>query len=112
VLEQTERGITTHSNHLVKEHGGVKGSGAMLQDTFFRLGRIEELLNDVEQPSMDVLQDVLKDEKNGPCSINRSQTEKSTIETLFSIVMNLTDGYAAVKMGKPTEDGESFELRP
>ena len=48
-----------------------------------------------------------------PCAKNRApQTEKSTIQTLFSIMMDFTKGYAKVKMGRPTEDGEELELRP
>ncbi|ETN47238.1 uncharacterized protein HMPREF1541_01430 [Cyphellophora europaea CBS 101466] len=111
VLEQDGRGVITHSNHLVKEHK-VKGSGAMLTDTFFRLERMQELLKGLQRPDMAALKEVLKDQQNGPCAINRSQTEKSTIETLFSIVVNLHERCAEVKVGKPTEDGESFELRP
>jgi isopenicillin-N N-acyltransferase like protein len=111
VLEQDDRGVITHSNHLVGEHK-VKGSGAMLTDTFFRLDRVRELLKDIEKPNMEALKEVLKDQRNGPCAINRSQTEKSTIETLFSIVMDLDRAVAEVKMGKPTEGGEAFELRP
>lgn len=111
LIEQDQRGIITHSNHLIKEHK-TPGSGAMLTDTFFRLDRVRELLKGVQSPDVHALQEVLKDQENGPCAINRSQTEKSTIETLFSIVMNLEGGVAEVKVGKPTEDGESFELRP
>ena len=111
VLEQNERGVITHSNHLVLDHA-VEGQGALATDTFFRLDRIGELLKGLEKPNMGALKEVLKDEKNGPCAINRSQTEKSTIETLFSIVMDLENAVAEVKLGKPTEAGESFQLRP
>jgi isopenicillin-N N-acyltransferase like protein len=110
-LEQDERGIITHSNHLVADHG-MKEKGAMLTDTFFRLDRVRDLLKGMEKPTMEALKEALQDEKNEPCAINRSQTEKSTIQTLFSIVMDLDHAVAEVKMGRPTEDGESFELRP
>lgn len=104
-------GINTHSNHLTVKHEGVDDK-LMLNDSPFRLDRIKELLPAVGEPTMSKLRDILKDDKNSPCSINRSQTEKSTIETLFSIVMDLQKRYAIVKMGKPTEGGEELELRP
>ena len=106
-----KNGIITHSNHLTVAHDGVADK-AMLVDSPFRLDRVRELLGNVEQPDMSRLQEVLKDRKGEPAAINRSATEKSSVETLFSIVMDLTEKKAVVKMGKPTEEGETFELRP
>lgn len=105
-------GINTHSNHLTVAHSGVDDS-LMLADSPFRLDRVRELLASVgPEPTMQKLGDVLKDDKNAPCAINRSPTEKSSIQTLFSIIMDLQQRYATVKMGKPTEGGEELELRP
>ena len=105
-------GINTHSNHLTVARVDIEDKG-MLRDSPFRLERARELLEGLgSEPTVDQLKDVLKDEKNAPCAINRSPTEKSTIETLFSIVMDLQKRYASVKMGKPTETGQEFELRP
>lgn len=105
-------GVNTHSNHLTVEHAGVDDKG-MLIDSPFRLQRIRDLLADIgPNPSLNKLRDLLRDEKNSPAAINRSPTEKSTIRTLFSIVMDLPSKYALVKMGKPTEGGEELELRP
>jgi len=105
-------GINTHSNHLTVARPNVKDNG-MLRDSPFRLDRVRELLAGLgSEPTFDQLKDVLKDDKNAPCAINRSPTEKSTIRTLFSIVMDLQNRYASVKMGKPTETGEELELRP
>lgn len=103
-------GTCTHSNHLVKKHK-VEGT-LFLNDSPFRLERIQELMRDVGKPSMQDICEMLKDEKNYPTSINRAVGEKSTSQSLFSIVMNLKQGIARVKMGRPTEDGEVFELRP
>lgn len=113
VMEQDGRGVTTHSNHLVREHKKMhEGKGAMLQDTFFRLDRVGALLGGIKRPTKEALQEVLRDEGNAPCAINRGQTETSAIQTLFSIVMDLTKGEAYVKMGRPSEDGEEFVMRP
>lgn len=109
-MQMNERGFTTHSNHLVRQHK-VPGK-IWLLDSPDRLDRIDVLLGEVEKPSVEVLAELLKDEHKAPCSINRSQTEKSTVQTLFSIVMNLTKGFARVKMGRPTEQGEMLELKP
>lgn len=103
-------GTCTHSNHLVKKHK-VEGT-LFLNDSPFRLERIQQLMRDLSKPSMHEIYEMLKDEKNYPTSINRSVGEKSTSQTLFSIVMDLKQGFAKVKMGRPTEDGEVFELRP
>ncbi|KAK5093949.1 hypothetical protein LTR70_004475 [Exophiala xenobiotica] len=109
---EMQNGINTHSNHLTVSHSGIEDK-LMLKDSPFRLDRVRELLAGLgPEPTIDQLKDVLKDDKNSPCAINRSPTEKSTIQTLFSIVMDLQKGYASVKMGKPTETGEEVELRP
>jgi isopenicillin-N N-acyltransferase like protein len=104
------KGSCTHSNHLVKKHK-VEGT-LFLNDSPFRLERIQGLMRDIGKPSVQGIAEMLKDEKNFPCAINRSVGEKSTSQTLFSIVMDLKEGFAKVKMGRPTEDGETFELKP
>lgn len=105
-------GVNTHSNHFIVEHIGVDDKG-MLKDSPFRLQRIRDLLADAgPNPGLQQLRQLLKDDKNAPAAINRSPTEKSTIRTLFSIVMDLGNRYAVVKMGRPTEDGEELELKP
>lgn len=109
-LPLDQDGITTHSNHLVKQHK-VKDT-LWLQDSLFRLDRIQELLQSINKPSVESLSEILKDEKNYPTAICRALGEKSTSTTLFSIVMDLKQGFARVKVGRPTEDGEVFELKP
>ncbi|KIW81154.1 hypothetical protein Z517_04177 [Fonsecaea pedrosoi CBS 271.37] len=104
------RGSCTHSNHLVKQHK-VAGN-VLVADSPFRLDRIQELMKDIGKPTMENLKEILKDEKNYPVAINRAVGEKNTSQTLFSIIMDLKQGFADVKMGRPTEDGESFQLRP
>jgi len=109
-IPMDQDGTCTHSNHLVKKHK-VEGQ-LFLNDSPFRLDRIQELMKEVSKPSVQNLSEMLKDEKNYPTAICRAVGEKSTSATLFSIVMDLTERYAKVKMGRPTEDGEVFELRP
>lgn len=109
-MPMDQRGTCTHSNHLVKQHK-VKES-AVLTDSPFRLNRIQELISHTEKPTLQNLSEMLKDEKNYPAAINRSVGEKSAIQTLFSIVMDLKHGLAKVKIGRPTDDGEVFELKP
>lgn len=109
---QMNEGINTHSNHFTVAHQAVEDKG-MLADSPVRLSRVRELLQQVKpEPTSQSLREVLKDVKNSPGAICRSQTEKSTIETLFSIVMDLKNRSAAVKMGRPVDGGEEFELRP
>ncbi|EXJ80960.1 hypothetical protein A1O3_07248 [Capronia epimyces CBS 606.96] len=109
-IPMDQNGICTHSNHLVKQHK-VEGT-LFVQDSPFRLERIQELIRGVNKPSVQNLGEILKDEKNYPAAICRALGEKSTSATLFSIVMDLKQGFARVKMGRPTEDGAVFELNP
>lgn len=109
-MPMEQNGWCTHSNHLVKQHK-VEGT-LFLSDSPFRLDRILELMRGIDKPSVQNLSEILKDEKNYPTAICRAVGEKSTSQTLFSIVMDLKHGFARVKMGRPTEGGEVFELRP
>jgi isopenicillin-N N-acyltransferase-like protein len=109
-IPMNANGMCFHSNHLVKEH---KVSDTLfLHDSPLRLARIQELVKDIENPTIQNLSDMLKDEQNFPTAINRAIGEKSTGQTLFSIVMDLKAKVARVKMGRPTEDGDTFELTP
>lgn len=106
-----EAGRCTHSNHYIRTH--PVESKLSLPDSPIRLARINALLEEPTfKPTMDTLRDVLKDKYNYPGAICRGATEKSSIETLFSIVMDLGKRDAWVKMGQPSDDGEQFELRP
>jgi isopenicillin-N N-acyltransferase-like protein len=109
-MPQGPNGICTHTNHLVENHK-VEGT-LFLNDSPFRLDRIQELIKGIEKPSVQNISEALKDEQNYPTAINRAVGEKSTSQTLFSIVMDLQARSARVKMGRPTEDGEVFELKP
>ena len=111
-MVQDDRGICTHSNHFVEPHHNAKNAKNTLPDSPVRLDRIRLLLQKVQQPTMALLRETLKDKQDYPYAICRGTSDKSKSETLFSIVMDLENEYAAVKMGQPTDGGEEFELRP
>ncbi|MCJ1354427.1 MAG: hypothetical protein MMC33_004415 [Icmadophila ericetorum] len=98
----SDRGVVTHTNHFLKEHADVN-EVCDLPDTIARLRRINYLVGGCkDNPSMDDIANMLKDEDNYPTSINRAPTKDSTVETLFSIVMNLTKKESRVKFGRPS----------
>lgn len=109
-MPQNSNGICTHTNHLVESHK-VEGT-LFLNDSPVRLDRIRELIKAMDKPTVQNIGEALKDEQNYPVAINRAVGEKSTSQTLFSIVMDLHARSARVKMGRPTEAGEVFDLKP
>lgn len=112
MLQTEEHGICTHSNNFVMKHNR-DCANEVLPDSLERLVRIQTLLTHyTAKPSMEGLRGLLKDEKNYPTAICRASTEKSTLATLFSVVMDLKEKYARVKMGRPTESGQELVLRP
>lgn len=108
---EMDQGICTHSNHMLRPHAAEDMN--LLPDSRFRVQRMQELLRKSgSEPTMTVLRDILKDEKNYPSSICRATKGDGTLQTLFSIVMDVKEKYALVKLGRPTDDGEELELRP
>lgn len=105
-----ENGTVTHTNHFIVPHTGPK-SKLFLPDSPFRLERIRQLIADVHgPPSVQSIDMILQDEKNYPTAICRAETEKSTVATLFSIVMDLKRRVASVKIGRPTSPTGELEL--
>lgn len=102
-----------HTNHLVLEHPEVD-EPPWLDDSHKRLARIQRLADDVSASKVGTNQlfELFKDEENYPCAINRKQEGVSGFQTLFTIIMNLGNGEATVKFGRPTEDGEEVQLIP
>lgn len=102
-----------HTNHLVLEHPEVD-EPPWLDDSHKRLARIQRLADDVSASKVGTSQlfELFKDEENFPCAINRKQEGTSGFQTLFTIIMNLGNGEATVKFGRPTEDGEEVQLIP
>ena len=112
-MKQDNAGLICHSNHFVMQHSEECANKA-LPDSVDRLQRIQELLHETvkQGTNMEDLQALLKDEKGYPTAICRAPTKESSLKTLFSVVMDLREGYAVVKMGRPTEGGQEIELRP
>jgi isopenicillin-N N-acyltransferase like protein len=115
-MPMSDQGVCTHSNHFVNAHAeGVVGAD-MVKDSPFRLERIRLLIaqeQEESEPSFEAIERLLKDEEGYPGSICRAATEKSPLETLFSICMDLGAVRAKAKMGRPVDlVGERVELRP
>lgn len=116
-LEMNKDGIVTHTNHMIVKHKeSVVEAADWLKDTRFRLERIGELLDGVkgQGPSVSTVEGLLLDEKmGGGASICRSETsEKGSLATLFSIVMDLEKATANVSMGRPIAPVEKLVLSP
>lgn len=100
-VAMSDRGVVTHTNHFVKEHAGIK-EVYDLPDTITRLRRINYLVSICkDDPSMGDIANMLKDEDNYPTSINRASTADSTVETLFTIVMDLKNKTSRITFGRP-----------
>ena len=112
-LPMSDKGIVTHTNHYLKRHPGVNEK-VQLPDSLFRIDRINELIKTcgTTTPRPNDIGLLLQDEENSPVAICRDQTEKSTVATLFSIVMDLAERTAEVKMGRPSHPIETLVLRP
>jgi isopenicillin-N N-acyltransferase-like protein len=115
-LEMNHEGIITHTNHYIFPHKeGVVEDSTWLPDTRFRLGRIGELLKAAreEEPSLEVVERLLRDEEVGDgAAICRSKGKEGSLETLFSIVMDLESSRAKVAVGRPANPKEKIVLSP
>ncbi|CAK1362518.1 unnamed protein product [Cercospora beticola] len=115
-VEMNERGQVFHSNHFLEKHPDGVEDTDWLVDSRFRVRRIEELVKGVEERSggkevgWEDVRGIFRDEENWPGAICRSAKGKSTSQTLFNIVMELTKKKAKVVVGRPTEGGEDIEL--
>jgi isopenicillin-N N-acyltransferase-like protein len=105
------QGVITHTNHYVMKHDAVEDPD--LEDSFRRLPRIEKLIRERqgEGPTTEGIFDMLKDEEGFPMAICRKSGGGSQSSTLFSIVIDLSRRMAQVKVGRPTEDGETVILQ-
>ena len=111
-LPMSNQNVVTHTNHFVKVHANVQESHS-LPDSPFRLERINQLISSCkEDPGIEDIASLLKDEKDYPTAINRGPTDSSTIATLFSIVMDLEKKIAQVTLGRPTDGGAEIALDP
>lgn len=105
---------TTHTNHFLYEHPGAKAP-PYLEDSFPRLARIRQLMaasGADRRLTFEDIEAMLMDEEEFPTSICRGETKKNMHSTVFSIVMDLKDQSAKVKIGRPVTPDGFVDLRP
>ncbi|KAI1407337.1 AAT-domain-containing protein [Hypoxylon sp. FL1857] len=108
-LPMDDEGRVCHTNHLVLDKSDID-EPPWLEDSPFRLERIQELTANVSKPTLDTIFEIFKDTQGYPASINRKQQVNNKPETLFNIVMDLTSKTAQVTFGRPTEYDERVLL--
>jgi isopenicillin-N N-acyltransferase like protein len=110
---EMEHGVVTHSNHFIAPHAEGVNEVVMVADTTNRLARVQELikLNESGGPKAEVVERILEDEQGSPYSICRSGVEDGSIQTLFSIVMDLRERRGHVRVGKPNHPVEVFDIQ-
>ncbi|KXT16654.1 hypothetical protein AC579_8017 [Pseudocercospora musae] len=110
---QNGKGQIFHSNHWLLKHEGVGQDTNWLEDSGYRVKRIEELCKDIKEEEVGrnvLLEKVFKDVGNWPGAICRSAEGKSVSATLFNIIMDLNGRRAFVSVGRPVEATEGFTL--
>jgi isopenicillin-N N-acyltransferase-like protein len=110
----TKKGVLVpHTNHFVCPHG-VSDKERQWKDSVPRLARIEKLVRQSERESQTVghklVSQWLLDEEGYPVSICRDRWEKSDAMTLFSIVMDLRERTAVVRMGRVVTGAPTVKL--
>ncbi|KAL7624759.1 hypothetical protein AAE478_006331 [Parahypoxylon ruwenzoriense] len=108
-LHMDEKGRVCHSNHLTLDHSDID-EPPWLEDSPPRLERIRALTSNISKPTVDAIFDVFKDIEGYPASINRKQEGVSKSQTLFNIIIDLTNKNAQVTFGRPTEYGSRVHL--
>ncbi|KAI0184018.1 acyl-coenzyme A:6-aminopenicillanic acid acyl-transferase-domain-containing protein [Xylaria flabelliformis] len=98
-----------HTNHLILDKSDVE-EVPWLEDSPARLARIRELTARITDPTLDAIANIFQDAEGYPTSINRRQEGNSVAETLFTIVMDLTNRSAQVTFGRPTEVREQVMI--
>ncbi|PNS14151.1 Meiotically up-regulated protein 70 protein [Sphaceloma murrayae] len=108
-LEMNRNGQVFHSNHYL--HDDLKGTDtSWLEDSGFRVTRIEELCGKITSPDLASVQALFKDEANYPGAICRKQQGDCHSATLFNIVMDLKARRARVILGRPVEPDEEVDI--
>ena len=106
-----EQGQLIHTNHLLEACEGVQAP-LWLDDSTERLARMGTLTKALvgEQLDWNKFSRLFEDEGGYPTSICRAQEGISKSATLFNIVMDLKARKAVVKLGRPCQADEVFEL--
>ncbi|KAH8670930.1 acyl-coenzyme A:6-aminopenicillanic acid acyl-transferase-domain-containing protein [Xylariales sp. PMI_506] len=95
-------GKLSHTNHLLLEHGDVD-ERPWLADSPARLTRARRIVAELTEPTEDALFELFKDGEGYPASINRRQAGDHDSQTLFTIIMDLSNRRAKFTFGRPTE---------
>jgi isopenicillin-N N-acyltransferase-like protein len=111
-----EKGVVTHTNHLYAHTTTCQVEDFPRPDSRSRLARLDQRLRERLAPEVDideaVLFEILSDHDNEPVSIcrhfNPAQPPEERMETLFSVVMNLTERRLTLRHGKPCETTEGL----
>lgn len=103
-----ENGLLAHTNHFItpRLYHINDASRLMVHDTFVRLGRTRFLMNKYNgNIDVDVIKTILTDHVDYPDSICSHNDPKDDIGhrccTVFSIIMDLTEGKILVAKGQP-----------
>lgn len=100
-----------HSNHYLLKHQKVGQDTNWLEDSPYRVARIEELANKIDRPvTAEKIFEIFKDESNLPGAICRAQKGSSRSASLFNIVMDLKARRANVTLGRPVDPDDFVEL--
>jgi isopenicillin-N N-acyltransferase-like protein len=111
-------GYLGHTNHFLREHD-VEDTMKM-KDSKPRMARLSVLLAAAsitlqkapETPPVTILHTILEDEQDFPVSINRKSSADNPSSTLFTIMVDLKQKSATVKLGRPTEPEGTWTLKP
>ncbi|MFC2991966.1 C45 family autoproteolytic acyltransferase/hydolase [Halomonas tibetensis] len=106
---EAEGGVVTHTNHLYADANQVEDFPR--PDSRPRLARLDELLHESLPTQGEIgeskLFEILSDHHGEPLSIcrhfNPAQPEEERMETLFGVVMSLTERRLSLRHGKPCE---------
>lgn len=113
-----EGGVVTHTNHLYAPAATCRVEDFPRPDSHARLSRLDALLRDELSANTAVdeqtLFGVLSDHHGEPLSIcrhfNPAQPPEERMETLFGVVMNLTERRLTLRHGKPCETEAALEV--
>lgn len=115
---ETNDGLIVHTNHFVAEHCFIPQTDLPWPDTIARLQRATLLLKKCHLEctgptnAMKCLEQILEDEDGFPTAINRCNTDESTSATLFSIVADLRNNTARIRLGRPSAPEGIWRLNP
>ncbi|CAI6334540.1 unnamed protein product [Periconia digitata] len=105
-----DRGIVTHTNHLLESHPNERDT-VWLKDSLVRLQTMRRSMDKLtDTPEWTDISSLFENEENLPSAICRLETLESGSETLFNIVMDLKARRGIVRVGRPTQSDETIAL--